>query len=77
MRPPRHHEKGSVVCFECGQSFWRYPDHALKCESCREADRAPQGEAVRLFTPAPAQLPGQEFFAVDVEPMPSRYRWTL
>jgi hypothetical protein len=46
------------------------------CDACRDLARAPQGEAVRLFTPAPTQLPGQEFFAVDVEPMPSRYRWT-
>jgi hypothetical protein len=30
------------------------------CEpACRDLARAPQGEAVRLFTPAPAQLPGQ------------------
>jgi hypothetical protein len=29
------------------------------CDPCRRLDRAPQGEAVRLFTPAPAQLPGQ------------------
>jgi hypothetical protein len=30
-----------------------------RCERCRDLARAPQGEAVRLFTPAPAQLPGQ------------------
>jgi hypothetical protein len=33
---------------------------------------APQGEAVRLFTPAPAQLEGQGFWALEVEPLPAR-----
>jgi hypothetical protein len=32
---------------------------AARCDACRDLTRAPQGEAVRLFTPAPAQLPGQ------------------
>lgn len=32
---------------------------ARVCDSCRALDRAPQGEAVRLFIPAPAQTPGQ------------------
>jgi transcription elongation factor Elf1 len=32
----------------------------------------PQGETVRLFEPAPAQMPGQEFFALEVEPLPAR-----
>jgi hypothetical protein len=65
------------ACYRCGQMTPGYARTFGECAKCREADRAPQGEAVRLFTPAPAQLPGQEFFAVDVEPMPSRYRWTL
>jgi hypothetical protein len=29
------------------------------CDTCRDRDREPQGEAVRLFQPAPEQLPGQ------------------
>jgi recombinational DNA repair protein RecR len=32
------------------------------CATCRAIDREPQGEAVRLFTPAPNQLPGQLSF---------------
>lgn len=34
------------------------------CDACRAAERAPQGEAVRLFAPAPAVMPGQTGFAV-------------
>jgi hypothetical protein len=34
-------------------------DQPLACETCRAADRAPQGETVKLFEPSPAQLPGQ------------------
>jgi hypothetical protein len=30
-----------------------------RCEPCRAADRAPQGEASRLFEPAPPVMPGQ------------------
>jgi hypothetical protein len=29
------------------------------CEPCRRLDRQPQGESMRLFTPAPNQIPGQ------------------
>ena len=29
------------------------------CDSCRDLEREPQGETVRLFQPAPAQIPGQ------------------
>jgi hypothetical protein len=29
------------------------------CVACRTTDRAPQGETVRLFEPAPIQVPGQ------------------
>jgi hypothetical protein len=35
------------------------PAYTGPCAACVQSDRAPQGEAVRLFTPAPAQLPGQ------------------
>jgi hypothetical protein len=34
------------------------------CDACRASDRAPQGEAVRLFTPAPATMPGQTGMAL-------------
>jgi hypothetical protein len=42
-------------CPRCGQMSTA----AGVCAPCRDLARAPQGEAVRLFTPAPAQLPGQ------------------
>jgi hypothetical protein len=29
------------------------------CVACRGLERQPQGEATRLFTPAPSQIPGQ------------------
>jgi hypothetical protein len=50
---------GALAAFvEPGRpDFWNAP-HGL-CDACQRADRAPQGEAVRLFNPAPAQLPGQ------------------
>jgi hypothetical protein len=61
-------------CERCGQScITHYPDGwsvpmdrtgAIVCDSCRERDRQPQGEAVRLFTPAPAQMPGQTVLEV-------------
>jgi hypothetical protein len=44
----------------CGQ----LSDTPGACDACREADRAPQGEAVRLFTPAPAEMPGQTGFGL-------------
>jgi hypothetical protein len=45
--------------------FWNAPLGV--CESCRDRERQPQGEAVRLFTPAPAQMPGQLGFGVSAE----------
>lgn len=36
--------------------IWTVP---ARCESCRAVDREPQGETVRLFTPAPAVMAGQ------------------
>jgi hypothetical protein len=49
-----------VVCEECGQiAVCEIKAAALICPPCRDLTRAPQGEAVRLFTPAPARLPGQ------------------
>jgi hypothetical protein len=53
----------SSDCRYCGKPFvsllgaiYTVP---ARCDACRDLARAPQGEAVRLFTPAPAQLPGQ------------------
>lgn len=58
-----------TLCWVCGQlTADDRPDerHLLVecrghhvCEPCREKLRAPQGEAVRLFTPAPTVMPGQ------------------
>jgi hypothetical protein len=42
-------------CSRCGQMS----DAAGVCASCRTLERKPQGETVRLFEPAPTQLPGQ------------------
>lgn len=63
------------ACHRCGQTVITRADVAT-CDTCRKLERAPQGERVRLFEPAPEQLPGQEFFALEAEPMPSRYRWS-
>jgi hypothetical protein len=47
------------VC-RCGQHAVALEAAAPRvCGACRDLARAPQGETVRLFTPAPAQLPGQ------------------
>lgn len=57
-------------CARCGQSALEgrtvayAPGEGFVCNVCLAADRAPQGEAVRLFTPAPAQLPGQTMMGV-------------
>lgn len=32
------------------------------CEPCRKIEREPQGESVKLFEPAPNQMPGQLAF---------------
>ena len=34
------------------------------CDACRASDRAPQGEPLSLFTPAPTQMAGQTFLEV-------------
>jgi hypothetical protein len=44
-------------CPRCGQSVIGHSDSV--CMKCRAVDREPQGETVRLFEPAPNQLPGQ------------------
>jgi len=51
---------GSVTCQKCGQV--RFPQSyslPYTCGRCLERERAPQGETVRLFEPAPNQMPGQ------------------
>jgi hypothetical protein len=42
-------------CPRCAQMS----DVAGVCQACRGLERVPQGEAVRLFTPAPTEIPGQ------------------
>jgi hypothetical protein len=64
-RAPIHARYGHgaypYVC-RCGQHAVALEAGAPRvCDACRDLARAPQGEAVRLFTPAPAQLPGQEW----------------
>lgn len=49
------------ACFRCGQTKADPRPFGI-CPRCASADREPQGETVRLFEPAPAQLPGQLAF---------------
>lgn len=45
-------------CERCGQAgIVRIRPNV--CDSCKAKERAPQGEVVRLFAPAPTQIPGQ------------------
>jgi hypothetical protein len=46
-----------IACPSCGQL-----GRDTVCDSCRTTAREPQGEAVRLFEPAPTQLDGQLAF---------------
>jgi hypothetical protein len=46
------------ACARCGQTVITRGDVPM-CGVCADRARAPQGETVRLFEPAPAQLPGQ------------------
>lgn len=50
-----------VVCEKCGTvAIATIVDGArLVCSPCQQQDRAPQGEAMRLFAPAPTQITGQ------------------
>lgn len=48
--------QGESACHRCGQ--WAILAGDV-CQPCRAQDRQPQGEAMRLFTPAPNQIPGQ------------------
>jgi len=49
------------LCPRCGQSSddGRADSTPRVCAPCRALEAQPQGESVRLFEPAPAQLPGQ------------------
>jgi hypothetical protein len=53
-------------CSRCGQAVITRAEVPM-CATCRAVDHEPQGEAVRLFTPAPAQMPGQLGFGVSRE----------
>lgn len=44
----------ATACPRCGQT-----GTADVCGACRKLEREAQGESVRLFEPAPTQLPGQ------------------
>lgn len=44
-----------LECSSCGQ----VGTHGGRCPRCVALERAPQGETVRLFEPAPAPMPGQ------------------
>lgn len=58
----------TTVCVRCGQfGADSRVDFSAVCNACRESEREPQGEAVRLFTPAPAVMPGQLGFGVSRE----------
>jgi hypothetical protein len=68
-----HHSAHCVQCFTSfrtdAQDGPRLPYACPRCEQlsdvqglcprCVALDREPQGESVRLFQPAPTQLPGQ------------------
>jgi ribosomal protein S27AE len=63
METPIRFKVHQVECDRCGQLTAYHPDEHfyedVVCGSCREAERRPQGEAMRLFAPAPNQIPGQ------------------
>jgi hypothetical protein len=58
--PPAVQPSSYRLCARCGLEF----APALAQDM---TDREPQGEAVRLFTPAPAVMPGQLGFGVSRE----------
>lgn len=67
----RHCAEPYVSLLGTGTNAGRFCNACAQYEGFADANQ-PQGEAVRLFTPAPAQMPGQEFFAFEVEPLPAR-----
>lgn len=65
LRPLEGHAPMAATCTSCGQTATtRDRSQPAICGRCRDELRAPQGEAVRLFQPAPAQIPGQLNFIV-------------
>jgi hypothetical protein len=51
----------AMTCTRCGQaSITRQTPNV--CETCKAVERRKQGETVRLFEPAPTQMPGQMSF---------------
>jgi hypothetical protein len=50
-------------CARCGQTVITRAEVPL-CATCRALDRAPQGEPMALFTPAPATMAGQTHMEV-------------
>lgn len=50
-----HEPRLPYACRGCGQ----LQDHLGLCPRCHGLEREPQGQAVRLFEPAPTQIPGQ------------------
>lgn len=48
-------------CSRCGQTVITR-EAVPMCATCRTIERRQQGETVRLFEPAPAQIPGQMAF---------------
>jgi hypothetical protein len=70
--PPRWLDELDPEAREYAETF--EPD-AITCDTCLVADRAPQGEALPLFTPAPAQLPGQTTFGPPMDVNPNVGAW--
>jgi hypothetical protein len=71
-----HRPSGQTLrprCRHCGETFVSLlgagSDAGRFCSACAQYEgfpdaNVPQGEAVRLFTPAPAQMPGQTSLSV-------------
>lgn len=51
-------------CPRCGQIVITHAD-VVRCATCAELERRPQGESMRLFAPAPAQLEGQTYLELE------------
>lgn len=49
----------AAIYAETGSPIARGLSRGAVCAPCRTRDRAPQGETVPLFNPAPAGIPGQ------------------
>ena len=55
FRPSAQGPRLPYECQRCGQ----LSGDDRVCDACRAQDREPQGETVRLFQPAPTQMPGE------------------